>query len=1045
MIGVGQLGERLSEILLSASSIHECSSMEFKVVPHKKGARCEFYKDILGLLNNVERPGEDRWLVYGVDNKSHKLIGVEADNPDLLDDASYQQLLDKISPRPVIELVSVDAFGLVDVEAGERVFTAFYIPAENAGEVYEMGERAKDKETLSGKSECRTLEVGMSFYRHGSSTCPMTEEIRCKLRSFSSAARHADTWSSLAGTPGRVGLLWTLGGWHEGTAADSEVVSQVCSRGFEDALDALRGLGTLNPFQIRGQLWTAGGIHPALVALGPQLTDSVLADLGPVFGQAMLKCDGEWGYDKVCSPMLRGGIVRFCACLSNNVSLAPNCTQYGIKNFLIAVLLPVLETGELRVLAHSDELMPLIAEAWPGVFLGRMQDSLEGGALRGLLQRDASEGFIGGSGGGVVQAAEMLARSGEYFAEAVSLLVAMAELSSDAEGALTDLLVPWRPQTEASAGSRKGVGLKLLACGYPAAWRVLLSLLPGVTRFCSGVPDPEFMSLPCDFPQASAAERVDVGRSYCSHVLKGLEGHAERLVDVVKSSRSFARVDMLGELSRAVREASASAGDADLFPAWVEVAKTLAFRGKRGEKDDDANVELHACLEQLEAYVKPRDPYYGALRLFSRSDFELFEGTGSREEEMERMPIRRVAALVELDAGSDPNVVGRLLADGARPLLLAPALAALGGHSALLDGFVASHLRWDAGQDLQILASAYCWHRYRCGGWEEVAGIFESTLPSCKSLLYASLPACPDVWERAERDPGASDYWSLVGPCSDGVDDGGLRFYCVKKGDAGHGEFSVESAARALKSPSADVSVETALCALEALGRSSGKHSDGMVSFYVGELLDFLEPTAHGDRLLAAELSIGRFLEDRRDSYVFKRMTSDGDLLAEVCAAVCGLPEPLSSRAEGEVTSSGALAILDEWCARHGFGDDGSFDPAAFASWIDSAEKRARELGEWPYVAERIGANLFHSQRDGDGFFLEDEVAWFYEGCEEARTGFSTEAVNSRGTCWNYPGGKEEFALVEDYREKALASEERGYLRLAAMLREVASDFGHWI
>lgn len=92
-----------------------------------------------------------------------------------------------------------------------------------------------------------------------------------------------------------------------------------------------------------------------------------------------------------------------------------------------------------------------------------------------------------------------------------------------------------------------------------------------------------------------------------------------------------------------------------------------------------------------------------------------------------------------------------------------------------------------------------------------------------------------------------------------------------------------------------------------------------------------------------------------------------------------------------------------------------------FASWLEDAEKRARELGEWRYTEEKIGVVLFHSQHDDGDFFLGEEVARFYESCAAARIGFSNEAVNSNRDCWNYPGGKEVISLARSCETKALA------------------------
>ena len=58
------------EILRNAKGFNENSVVDYKVEPHSKDYDTELFKDILALANSYERPNEDRWLIYGVDEKS---------------------------------------------------------------------------------------------------------------------------------------------------------------------------------------------------------------------------------------------------------------------------------------------------------------------------------------------------------------------------------------------------------------------------------------------------------------------------------------------------------------------------------------------------------------------------------------------------------------------------------------------------------------------------------------------------------------------------------------------------------------------------------------------------------------------------------------------------------------------------------------------------------------------------------------------------------------------------------------------------------------
>ena len=130
MVSTFELEQRLIEILRSAKGFNENSVVDYKVEPHSKDYETELFKDILALANSYERPNEDRWLIYGVNEKTCTLVGVDQNNPNLLDDASYQQKFQKIRPALHIEFIKVPARHVDESLGFETVFAAFYIPKE---------------------------------------------------------------------------------------------------------------------------------------------------------------------------------------------------------------------------------------------------------------------------------------------------------------------------------------------------------------------------------------------------------------------------------------------------------------------------------------------------------------------------------------------------------------------------------------------------------------------------------------------------------------------------------------------------------------------------------------------------------------------------------------------------------------------------------------------------------------------------------------------------------------------------------------------------
>ncbi|MDE0498542.1 MAG: hypothetical protein OXH86_14435 [Acidimicrobiaceae bacterium] len=142
-----------------------------------------------------------------------------------------------------------------------------------------------------------------------------------------------------------------------------------------------------------------------------------------------------------------------------------------------------------QVWMNSADLLPLLAEARPHVFLAACRDGLDVSGERFREQfRDSEDraGFFGTSSPhtGLVWALETLAWSTEFFGEAVDLLARLAELDPGGRlgnrpsGSLWSIFCLWMPQTSADQARREQV-LKVLLERHPAiAWELIPSLPP---------------------------------------------------------------------------------------------------------------------------------------------------------------------------------------------------------------------------------------------------------------------------------------------------------------------------------------------------------------------------------------------------------------------------------------------------------------------------------------------------------------------------------------------------------------------------------------
>lgn len=135
------------------------------MIEYKNEALADFFKDTISFLNSEESYGENKYIIFGVNDEGNP-IGL---NKDMRDDNEYQNLLNKIKPRP--EITS----GQLEFEEIKIGF--IFIPGKenkNSHRIYEMNEDYCS-------SPKKHLGKGQSFIRKGSVNAPMMNEDRNKI------------------------------------------------------------------------------------------------------------------------------------------------------------------------------------------------------------------------------------------------------------------------------------------------------------------------------------------------------------------------------------------------------------------------------------------------------------------------------------------------------------------------------------------------------------------------------------------------------------------------------------------------------------------------------------------------------------------------------------------------------------------------------------------------------------------------------------------------------------------------------------------------
>ena len=122
----------------------ECEFIDYKQTGYKKDKQGYFIKDVISMLNAYTAYGRNRFIIIGVDD-NRELVGISEE--EIRDDNEYQNWINKISPKPIVNTGQI--------KYGNKVFEIICINKENDGQIYEL---------VQGVN-IQPIHEGQTFYR----------------------------------------------------------------------------------------------------------------------------------------------------------------------------------------------------------------------------------------------------------------------------------------------------------------------------------------------------------------------------------------------------------------------------------------------------------------------------------------------------------------------------------------------------------------------------------------------------------------------------------------------------------------------------------------------------------------------------------------------------------------------------------------------------------------------------------------------------------------------------------------------------------------
>ncbi len=862
-----------------------------------------------------------------------------------------------------------------------------------------------------------------------------------------------------------------LGSWSDNSASDRTVVEGISGKGYGEWIARIRDvtLRANTPLSHLEGSWKFIARFEGWYALGPKLFDeqiqrlqeaaiSVLSEDDPQFDLDPDKRFTAGLYEKVPthSSQLRNGLTEYLALLGTHPQALTSCSLGKPQGLAALAVRTLLNDAGWKRWASLNDLLPLLAEGSPEEFLLAIEQALK--------RKDSPFDQVfgeerGGTMGrtymnGTLWALETLAWDGAYFMRALLCLGHLA--TRDPGGQWTNrparslnlILLPWLPQTCAPF-ERRLAAMKMLLSEVPdVAWDLLRSLLPNAERISTATRRPAWReSIPEDWTHSAPREeywkQIDAYTALALTEAKSKPGHLISLTRDFERLPPHAREELLTYLPSATVDPRLRAS------LWNELSALLTKHRKFSDAKWAMTADEVQSIAAVADALSPEKPELRYHRLFSDRESSLFSHKGDYDAQRNELEDNRRAAITEIEAAGGAGAaiefartvqsswrVGISFGDVASPQADATVLPALleesGGLMQFTGGFVAS--------------------RFRRHGWPWVDQLpLRSWTPAQVGQFLAFLPFTQDTWNRAHVLLAAdeSPYWSKSNPnfheAKDGVDTAINKL--IEYGRA----TAALQCLQGLYHTGSTFNRQQALRALFAALESSQGPIE-VDRYDVVELISVLQddPTIAAAELAKLEwayLPVLTVHDGASPKTLWRQMASDPKFFCELIRlAFKSTHEPRATVMEAppdQQTVEKAFRLVHEWRYPPGLQTDGTIDGVALAEWLSSVKTSCADSGHLEIALTMIGHALFYAPLDRQGLWIDYSVAAILNGpdADDLRSGYRTEAYNSRGAHWVDPTGKPERQLAAKYRAQADELEAGGYARFAGSLRELSMAY----
>lgn len=476
-----------------------------------------------------------------------------------------------------------------------------------------------------------------------------------------------------------------IGLWNEENKADIQAIEEFVGKSYKEWIEKLRAdaLRADSPLTLIEGKWKVISCDEAWDVLGGLISNddlvrfknmavSVLEERDPALDLPREERYAASIYGKQLnySQNIRKGISQTLALMGSRPKALSNCSCNEALNTVNFIVRTLLDGADWELWASIDYHLPLLAEASPSEFLDAVESSLvdiSNSLFHEIFEQEGS-GIEGRNYMcGLLWALEELAWSPDYLSRVAAILADLASIDPGGSWAnrpirsLVNIFLPWHVQTAAKFDKRKAAIKAVIKNQPKIGWSLLIELLPRGCQTTSGNYRPTIRSyrpIWRDFIPLDWKDGV-----FRNEYLEQIAALSELMIDLAKEDvdKFIELIERLSNLPKnaydfildyCLSDSIINLPEEKRYLVWEKLDEIVHSHRKFSYTNWALPEEELCKIENIADSLALSSPEIKYRYLFNGVVFELLDGDGDCDTQMERLAKKRNSAIKEiLDSG----------------------------------------------------------------------------------------------------------------------------------------------------------------------------------------------------------------------------------------------------------------------------------------------------------------------------------------------------------------------------------------------------------